>query len=102
MSGGGGAGRLGGTGDGTLAADAATLTLAEATPDAELLAVGQGVLKAVGANLAALAHGLGLLGGCTALGEEEIGVDTEAVRRSLPTVVFFLDHLSCHPVRTPA
>ena len=44
----------------TLAADATTLTLREATPDAELLTVGEGVLEAVVAHDTAPAHLLGL------------------------------------------
>src|SRR4051812_24547352 len=49
--GGAGLGRLGierrATGEGPLAADAAALPLAQPAPDAELLAVGEGVLEAV-------------------------------------------------------
>ena len=62
----------------------AALTLGEAAPDAELLAVGERVFEAVDADLAAPAHGLGFPGGRTPLGEEEIGVDPEAVGVLLP------------------
>src|SRR5688572_27810599 len=47
-------------GHGPLAADAAPLALAHPAPDAELLAVGQGVLEALGPHHAALADLLGL------------------------------------------
>ena len=71
-------------GQGALATDAPPLALGQAAPDAELLAVGQGVLEAGLTHDAAPAHLLGLPGGRPALGEEEVGVDTEAVRLVLP------------------
>ena len=76
--------RCGGPGQRPLAADAATLTLAHAAPDAELLTVGQGVLEAVLAHDAAPADLLGLPGGRATLGEEEVRVDAKAVGEVLP------------------
>src|SRR3954470_19332696 len=58
-----------------LAADPAAFPLRQAAPDAELLAVAQGVLEALHPDLTAPAHRLGLLGGGTPLGEEEVGID---------------------------
>ena len=74
----------GATGEGPLAAEAAALPLAHAAPDAELLAVGERVLEAVLAHDAAAADLLGLPGGRTPLGEEQVGVDAEAVGVVLP------------------
>jgi hypothetical protein len=79
-----------------LPADATTFTLREAAPDAELLTVGEGILKAVFAYNATTADFFGLASGCTAFGEEEIGVDAEAVRIVLPgpfvTLIGFVSH----------
>jgi hypothetical protein len=79
-----------------LAANATTFTLGEAPPDAELLAVGEGILKTVFAHDTATAHFFGLTGGCTAFGEEEIGVDAKAVRIVLPgpfvSLIGFVSH----------
>src|SRR5581483_1755243 len=77
-------GRRGATGERALAAEAATLPLGQAAPDAELLAVAQRVLEALEAHLAAAAHGLRLPGGRTTLGEEQVGVDAEAIGPLLP------------------
>ena len=74
-------------GERPLAADAAALPLGHATPDPELLAVAQRVLEALGPHLAAAAHRLRLLGGGAPLGEEQVGVDPEAVGTLLPTPV---------------
>ena len=73
--------------EGALAADAAALPLGEAAPDPELLAVGERVLEAVDPHLAAPAHRLGLPGGRAPLGEEEVGVDPEAVGLLLPAAL---------------
>src|SRR5947209_18588984 len=80
---GGWGGRSGGgaggspAGEGPLAANAAALTLAHPAPDAELLAIGQGVFEAVFTHDAAPAHLLGLPRGRAAFGEEEVGVNAE-------------------------
>src|SRR5262249_16656666 len=63
------------------------LPLRQAAPDAELLAVAQGVLEALDSDLAAPTHGLGLLGGGASLGEEEVGVDAQAVGLLLPATL---------------
>ena len=76
--------------------------LAQATPDAELLAVGEGVLEAVATDFTTLADGLGFLRGSATLGEEQIGIDAQTVCGSLPTVVFFLIHRCAHPSMTLA
>src|SRR5439155_23418866 len=70
-----------------LAADPAALPLRQPAPDAELLAVAQGVLEALGAHLAAPADRLRLLGGRTALREEEVRVDPQAVGLLLPATL---------------
>ena len=82
-------------GEGTLAAQAATLTLGQAAPDAELLAVGQRVLEAVLAHDAAAADLLGLAGRRASLGEEQVGVDAEAVRLVLPAALVDVDFSMC-------
>ena len=74
-----------------LAADPAALPLGHAAPDPELLAVPQRVLEALGLHLAAAADGLGLLGGGAALGEEQVGIDSEAVGALLPAPVGWVD-----------
>ena len=71
----------------TLAADPAALPLGEPAPDAELLAVGERVLEAVDPDLAPPADGLGLPGGRSPLGEEEVGIDPEAVGVLLPAAL---------------
>ena len=73
-----------GAGEGPLAADAATLALAHPAPDAELLAVRQGVLEAVLTDDAASADLLGLPRGRPTLGEEQVRIDAEAVGVVLP------------------
>ena len=73
-----------GSGEGTLATDAAAFTLAHPAPDAELLAVLEGVLEAVLTHDTASAHFLGFAGARTTLGEEEVGVDAQAVGVVLP------------------
>jgi hypothetical protein len=82
-------------GQGALAAKASTLTLGQATPDAELLAVRERVLEALQAHDAATADLLGLTGGRPALGEEEVGIDPEAVRLVLPVLLEFFSMSSC-------
>ena len=78
-------------GERALAADPAAFPLGHPAPDPELLAVAQGVLEALGAHLAAPADGLRLLGGGAPLREEQVGVDSEAVRSFLPTPVSGVD-----------
>src|SRR5207248_3353152 len=73
---------------GAPAADATTLPLAHAAPDAELLTVGQRVLQAVLPDHAATAHLLRLSGRCPPFRKEQIGVDSHAVRLPLPTPCF--------------
>jgi hypothetical protein len=68
----------------TLTTKATALTLGEATPDTELLAIRQCVFKALATNNAALADFFGFTGAGTALGEEQIGVDSKAVGGVLP------------------
>ena len=87
---GGDVARLGGSRSGQrpLTADTTALTLAHATPDAELLAVLQGVLEAVLSHDTAPADLLGLPGGSPALGEEEVGVDAQTVGEILPGLLF--------------
>lgn len=91
-SGGGGAT----AGLGTLATQATALAFGEATPDTELLAVHQGVFEAFEPDGASTTHFLGFTGGGSALGEEEIGVDSETVRVVLP-ILFVLAH-GCLPI----
>ena len=74
-----------------LAPDAAPLPLRHAAPDAELLAVPQRVLQAVGLDLAAVADALGLLGGGPPLREEQVGIDPQAVGALLPPPVSLVD-----------
>jgi hypothetical protein len=73
------------TGQGASPTDATPLALAHAPPDAELLAVGQCVFEAVLTHHAPPADLLGFPGGRTALREEEVWIDAEAVRPLLPT-----------------
>jgi hypothetical protein len=75
-------------GKGTLAADTPTLTLRQSAPDTELLAVGEGIFETIFANDAATADFFGFTGGRTALGEEQIGVNAEAVCLVLPGTIF--------------
>src|SRR5262245_55724941 len=63
---------------------AAALTLGQAAPDTETLVVGEGVLEALGADLAREADLLGLAGGAALLGEEGLGVGLGAQRALLP------------------
>ena len=70
-----------------LAADAAALTLGEPAPDAELLAVLEGELEALLAHDAPAADLLGLARRGAPLGEEEVGIDAEAVGVVLPAVI---------------
>ena len=72
---------------GPLAADAPALTLGEPAPDAELLAVLEGELEALLANDAPAAHLLRLARRGAPLGEEEVGIDAEAVGVVLPAVI---------------
>src|SRR5690606_28663014 len=104
-----GAGRGGGglAGERPLAADAAPLALAHAAPDAELLAVHQGILEALGAHHAAAAHLLGLAGRGSPFREEEVGVDAEAVGVVLPGAVVGICghgefHLAPFPLLSPS
>ncbi len=78
-----------GAGQSPLTADAATLALAHAAPDAELLPVGERVLEAVLTYDAAPADLLGLPGRRAPFREEQIGIDPQAVRRVLPGTVVF-------------
>src|SRR5947209_854228 len=71
-------------GQGPGPADAAALAFAHAAPDAELLAVLEGVLEALEADDAAPAHLLGLPRRRAPLREEEVGVDAETVGLVLP------------------
>ena len=74
-----------------LATDAATLTLAHAAPDAELLAVGERVLEALHAHDATAADLFGLARRSAALGEEQVRVDAEAVGVVLPAAVLRIE-----------
>ena len=69
------------------ALEAAALPLGEAAPDAEALVVGQRVLEALVAHLAAQADALGLAGRAALLGEERLGVGLRAQRALLPLIV---------------
>src|SRR4051794_18333719 len=80
-------GLAGAAGEGTLATQSPTLPLAHAAPDAELLAVDEGVLQAVLTDDAASTDLLGLARGRATLGEEEVRVDAEAVRVVLPGTI---------------
>ena len=68
---------------------------AQAAPDAELLAVRQGVFEAVLTHNAAAADLLGLPGGGASLREEEVWVDTHAVRLVLPCLARHLQNHLC-------
>ena len=72
---------------GALATQAATLTLGQPAPDAELFTVRERVLEALTTNDATTTHFFGFARACTTLGEEEIGVDTETVGLVLPPSV---------------
>ena len=74
---------------GAAAADAAALAFAHATPDPELLTVGEGVLEAVLPNDAATADLLRLARRCAPLREEQVGIDAHAVGVPLPATVVF-------------
>ena len=69
-----------------LAADAAPLALGEPTPDAELLAVLEGELEALLRTTHPRQTSFASRGG-TPLGEEEVGIDAEAVGLVLPAVI---------------
>ena len=73
-------------------ADLAPLSFAQAAPDAELLAVGQGVLQTVLADDTAAADLLGLPGRRAPFGEEQVGVDAHAVGLALPSPLRRLAH----------
>jgi hypothetical protein len=60
-------------------AETAAFTLRHTTPDTELFAVLQGVLKAVLADHTSPAHLFGLSGRTASLREEEVRVDPQAV-----------------------
>src|SRR3954463_15193639 len=62
----------------------ATLALGQPAPDAEALVVGQGVLQALGADLAPDADLLGLAGGAALLGEERLRIGLGAQGALLP------------------
>src|SRR5215218_3558111 len=96
--GGSGRGRAAGgaAGEGPGPTDPTALALAHATPDAELLPVGEGVLEALVPHDAAPAHLLGLLGGGSPLGEEEVRVHAEAVGEVLPPPLPRLTCAVCH------
>src|ERR1700733_4041622 len=66
---------------------AAALTFAHPTPDAELLAVGQGVLETVLAHDAAPAHLFRFARRRPPLWEEQIGIDAHAVGLNLPAAL---------------
>lgn len=76
------------TSQGTLTSNTTSFTLAHATPNTKLLAVGQGVLKTVAAYDATPAHLLGLTGRCPSLGKEQIGVNSKAVGQVLPGTLY--------------
>jgi len=65
--------------EGTLTTDASTFTFAHTAPDTKLLAVGEGIFETVDSYDTTAANVFGLAGGSTTLGEEQIGVDPEAV-----------------------
>ena len=102
LAGGGGLAPAAGQGPGP--ADAAALAFAHAAPDAELLAIGEGVLEALEADDAAPAHLLGLPGRRAPFREEEVGVDAQAVGLVLPAAVecVHLPHQSLHRSGLPS
>src|SRR4051812_39316328 len=69
--------------DGTLL-ELASFALGQPTPDAEALVVGQGILQALGPDVAAHTDLLGLPGGAALLGEERLGIGLRAERAFLP------------------
>src|SRR5690606_7801335 len=79
---------------------AATLPLGQSAPDAEALVVGEGVLEALGADLAREADLLGLPGRSALLGEEGLGVGLGAQRALLPAelLVRVVDRRLLHPL----
>jgi len=86
---------------GALPTQATSLTLGEPAPDTELFAVGKRIFKALHTHFASPAHFFGLTGGCTTLGKEQIGIDTQAVCLILPcAVVTFrdIDSLTHYPL----
>lgn len=76
------------SGQRTLATQAATLALAHAAPDTELLAVVERVFQAVLANNAAPTDFLGFFGGRTTLREEQIWFDAKTVGEVPPCLGF--------------
>ncbi len=74
------------------AADTPALTLAHAAPDAELLAVGYGVVEALLPHDAPPAHLFRLSRGGAPLREEQVGIDTHAVGAALPGSVRSLEN----------
>src|SRR5207253_3147830 len=68
-------------------AQAAAFALGQAAPDAVALVGLQGVVEALGADVAAGADGLGLAGGPALLREEGLGVGLGAERVVLPRLV---------------
>lgn len=86
---------------GALASQTTTLALGKSAPDAELLAVGEGVFEALHANFATTTHFFGFAGGGTTLRKEKIGIDTQAVGLVLPRAVIAfraLDSLIHYPL----
>jgi hypothetical protein len=75
------------TGEGPLTPYPTPLTLAHAAPNAELLAVRQGKLEAVGAHHATAANLFGFTRRGTAFREEEVRIDAEAVGLVLPAAL---------------
>lgn len=65
-------------------ADPAALPFAHSTPDPELLTVGDSEFEAVLPDDAATANLFGFPGRCTPLWEEQLRIDTHAVRTTLP------------------
>lgn len=68
----------------TTPAQAAAFTFGHPAPDPELFAVVQRVLEAILPDHAAPADFFGLSGRATSFWEEQVGVNTQAVRRTLP------------------
>src|SRR3954467_2830593 len=65
--------------DRPLTTDSTSFTLGQAPPDPEFLGMDDRVFEAGLTHGTASAHLLRLARGCTTLGREEVGVDTEAV-----------------------
>ena len=88
-------------GQGPLTPDAPAFTLAHAAPDTELLTVLEGVLETVLADHAAATDLLGFPGAGTPLGEEQVGIHTEAVRELLPRHVEIRFRIDAHVGEPP-